>query len=257
MMYLVLGMHKSGTSLVSQILHRSGIHMGEGFDEGGTYDDGNQWERRDAFLINLALCRVREEDYFSLDHYSELREELPEAQEAAMRRMVERYGSSTSDWGFKEPLTCLTYELWKRVLPAHKVIAVYRSPVEVINHYRVPLRDPAQAWRVLRAWSNYNRGMMRAVTASAGDAILIRYEALMRDDREYSRLQEFIGRSLADVRDPSQHRAAARSFFYAPVDRLMGVFSSDRPSKVLENLETLRSQELDRSGGSSMQGLRS
>ena len=34
--YVVLGMHKSGTTLVSQTLHKSGVSMGPEFDEDGT-----------------------------------------------------------------------------------------------------------------------------------------------------------------------------------------------------------------------------
>lgn len=253
MMYVVLGMHKSGTSLVSQILHRSGIHMGDGFEEGGSYDDGNQWERRDAFLINLSLCGAREEDYFSLDHYRILNGDLPEATESAMRRMIDRREGTGTDWGFKEPLTCLTYALWKRALPSHKIVAVYRSPVEVINHYGGSPRRPGRAWKALRAWSNYNRGMMGAVSESGTRSILIRYEDLMRGEHEFSRLQNFLGRKLIDVRNPSQYRAAPKSSLYLPLDRLMSNSSSGRPSKILAQLEALRSQDAGFPGGTPVQ----
>lgn len=49
MIFVVLGMHKSGTTLVSQILHHSGIPMGDGFDENVTYDGGNKYERESTF----------------------------------------------------------------------------------------------------------------------------------------------------------------------------------------------------------------
>jgi hypothetical protein len=240
MIYIVLGMHKSGTTLVSQTLHRSGIDMGDGFEEGGSYDAGNQWERREAFLVNLDLMGCAERDYYSLEHYKEPQGELPKAQESAMKEMVERCEALGEDWGFKEPLTCLTYPMWKQVLPPHKIVAVYRSPLEVMNHYRTPIRRPDRAWRVLRAWSNYNQGMINAVRAEGTEALVIRYEELMRGQDDFGRLQSFVGRDLADARIPGQHRAVPQNPLFAPLDRLIGITSAHRPSEIFRRLESMR-----------------
>jgi len=51
MIYVVLGMHKSGTTLVSQILHRSGIDMGDGFEVG--MDCPN-----DRYVNDEAICQA-------------------------------------------------------------------------------------------------------------------------------------------------------------------------------------------------------
>ena len=64
-------------------------------------------------------------------------------------------------------------------------MAVYRSPIEVMNHYRVTSRTPVWAWRVLRAWSNYNRGVMQAVSEGSPDSLILRYEDLMRGDTDF------------------------------------------------------------------------
>ncbi len=46
MIYVIFGMHKSGTTLVAEMLHKSGINMGD-FDESVSYDIGNQYERNE------------------------------------------------------------------------------------------------------------------------------------------------------------------------------------------------------------------
>ena len=51
MIYIILGMHKSGTTLISQILHKSGINMGN-FNEDVSYDQGNKYERPASQKIN-------------------------------------------------------------------------------------------------------------------------------------------------------------------------------------------------------------
>lgn len=54
MIYVVLGMHKSGTTLVARTLHESGIHMGV-FDESLDYQQGNKYEHREFQEINRRI----------------------------------------------------------------------------------------------------------------------------------------------------------------------------------------------------------
>ena len=51
MIFVILGMHKSGTTLVSQTLHASGINMGD-FDSSLTYDTNNKFERHNTQELN-------------------------------------------------------------------------------------------------------------------------------------------------------------------------------------------------------------
>ena len=240
MIYVVLGMHKSGTTLVSQILHRSGIDMGDGFESGGTYDQGNQWERREAFVVNLGLVGCEEGAYFSLDHYRAPNGPLPPEQAEGMREMVEACQGRGGDWGFKEPLTCLTYPLWRQVLPPHRLVGVYRSPQEVLNHYGAPVYRPDLAWRALRAWSNYNRYLLDAVERAGDGAILLRYEKLMNGSVEFDRLQDFLGRDLVDVRSSGQHRAGSGHPLFRWLDPVMQISGLARPSAIFRRLESFR-----------------
>ena len=244
MIYVVLGMHKSGTTLVSQLLHRSGIDMGDGFEDGRSYDQGNQWERREAYLVNLDLVGGRETAYFSLHHYREIKGLPSSAQASAMREIILRCASKGGHWGFKEPLTCLTYTAWKSVLPPHRVVGVYRNPLEVMNHYMNKYKGGFSradiAWRILRAWSHYNKGMMTAVEAAGPDGIVVRYEELMAEDSDFARLEKFIGLPLVDIRSPAQYRAASKNPLYGLIDPVMGIASGQRPSRILEKLEEMR-----------------
>ena len=55
MIYVVLGMHKSGTTLVAKMLHASGINMGESIDESADYSAGNHYERQSTAELNHVL----------------------------------------------------------------------------------------------------------------------------------------------------------------------------------------------------------
>ncbi len=65
MIYLVLGCHKSGTTLVSEMLHSSGIQM---IDDAGAveetagqsgYDDGRFYERSEWVRLNADILGYR------------------------------------------------------------------------------------------------------------------------------------------------------------------------------------------------------
>jgi hypothetical protein len=159
-----------------------------------------------------------------------------------MKAVVNDCDARYENWGFKEPLTCLTYPLWKKVLPEHRVVGVYRSPVEVMNHYRVSIQQPQLGWRVLRAWQNYNRGLLEALADMGENGLLLRYEELMNGDGEFQRLEKFLERPLEDMRQPSQYRATPRNGLFIPSDCLLGLAQGHRPSSLLRNLEAVRQE---------------
>lgn len=244
MIYVVLGMHKSGTTLVSQILHKSGISMGDEFDESVSYDQGNQWERRESWLINLDLVGCAEPDYFSLDHWKRVVAAPSEPVAAAMDALIARCDRAGGDWGFKDPLTCITYRSWRSRLPAHRLVCVYRSPQEVMRHYGCRWRDPVRAWRVLRAWTSYNQGILDALELAGDGGLLVRYEALMNGDAEFHRLAAFTGRALTDMRRASSYRAKSGHPLHAPESLLMGAVTNRDPRRVLRQLDGVRAAQL-------------
>ena len=243
MIYIVLGMHKSGTTLVSQILHHSGISMGDDFDDSLGYRD-NKYEWREPFLVNLDLLNADEASYYSLDYYEPCTASPSESVQERMASLIEQRESAGGNWGFKEPLTCLTYTQWARVLPAHKIIGVYRDPSQVMSHYKTPNWNPKLGFKVLRAWSNYNRAMLEALHSAAGDSLLLRYEELMTGDAEFGRLEQFLQRSSSDRRKPADFHARTTHSLFAPLDLFMAWMGQPRPSQIVAELDQLRASQL-------------
>lgn len=227
MIVVVLGMHKSGTTLVSETLHHSGIHMADVPDDLG-YDDSNKFERHESQRLNRRVLEpvlVPTRKGFTLRNagvdragYERNLDSLAWVRRTALERRIERFPVSPiadlvselddrhPDWGFKDPRTCLTYGWWRRGLPEHRVVAIYRSFDEVMLRYRAAWTSPIRTARVARNWILHNE-LLIGHLADRDDFVLLRYDELMGDQREFARLGTYLDVELVDRRDPDLYRA--------------------------------------------------
>lgn len=214
MIYVVLGMHKSGTTLVSQILHHSGINMGE-IDPGITYDKGNQYERESTRDINEEI--LGSQDRLSIDIAAPSRLTMTTEHRERMRRLIQTCSREHTDWGFKDPRTTLVYPVWAEVLPEHKLIVVYRSLDELWRRYRPKLyrryRDFKVARKLVQRWYEHNLNILKILQNTSMPALVMEFSELMQSQAEFDRLQAFVGRTLADQRrmDLYRNRQQGRS----------------------------------------------
>ena len=147
MIYAVLGMHKSGTTVLAQTIHASGIDMGT-FDESSTYDQGNHCEREKTQRLNKRLLACGNAHSLTVVQTVSLQDALPTLL-GEMAEAIRKIDEQHESWGFKDPRSCLTLEVWTEQLSEFKVIGIYRHPLEVWHHYihsRNPLTRLA-AWR--------------------------------------------------------------------------------------------------------------
>ena len=203
--YVVLGMHKSGTTLVSEAMHRSGIEMVNDVQEGMSYDAGNKYERQTFQAVNFELLACRDDRSLSIDVHAPLRES--KALFSRAKDLISLQQGRTEHWGFKDPRTTLTYDFWQAILPSHTVVAVYRDPREVWCHYRTRVDDDGYLARVFSHWCAYNARLVEYVENAVGPSIVLRFERLVHENRSWRRLESFLGRKLEDVRRFDLHRS--------------------------------------------------
>lgn len=246
MIYVVLGMHKSGTTLVSRILHASGIDMGD-VDPDVDYDAGNKYERADCLALNLEILGTTTYDVIDL---APGRAVADERQQARMDDLVARCQARHADWGIKDPRLCLTYGLWRPHLPPHRLIVVYRDPAQVWPRFKwrgrrgfaVNLRRAA-AYQ--RRWIEHNRGVLDALAATDLPRIVLSYHELMTGPEEFARLEAFVGRPLADCRESGLYRSRARPDLNLKLAGWwLDVRHGLRCADVLAELAALRQEEL-------------
>ena len=215
MIYVILGMHKSGTTLVSQILHHSGINMGDDIDTTVSYDRGNKYERKSTLSLDLDILGLK--DNRIIDYGAPGALYMNDAQRARMREIIKNCNQTYDDWGFKDPRASLVYPLWASELPEHKVIAVYRSPSEIwprFRHRRLThrYRNLVRAWQLMKRWCEHNSNILSYLRNTDMEFMVINYRDLMSDDAEFERLQEFVGIKLTDWRNKKLYRGRSEEY---------------------------------------------
>lgn len=190
MIVIVMGMSKSGTSLVSKTLHHSGINMAPrclGNYAKSTYEDPR---------IQKLLTKM-----VGVDKLRSLW--LPTSIDVSDKiiNAIKKYIASRSgDWGCKQPYMTLCYHIWKKYLPKHIAIGIKRSQEGLIQHYtkrgkswaQQPNRD-----KILRVQNVHN-----IIMESHGIPI-IKFEDFIKKGPIV--LEKIIGRKLKDVRDGKKH----------------------------------------------------
>lgn len=202
----VLGMHRSGTSLTAQVLHRLGVHLGNPLNIAGPHpaNASGFWENIRLKDINEAILALRGGTWFAprrLRGRWRRDGRLAPLEERARRVLEEEFGRSRR-WGWKDPRNCITLPFWQRLLPPMRYVLCVRHPVSVARS--LAARDGLSPLRSLRLWWLYNAAALRH--AEQRRLLVVHYEGYFRDpDAVVEALARFIG-----VRPPEAGAAMAR-----------------------------------------------
>jgi hypothetical protein len=150
---VIIGAHRSGTSIICEALRRNGLYLGNRLDhhaESQAIVEINEkllrtakasWSQPERFLEQLASNSAFLDDAIHWLH-----------SELAGLRFVRRYlGTDVFKrffrkplvWGFKDPRNTVTLPVWLGLFPDAKVIHIYRHGIDVAEslHLRERERD--------------------------------------------------------------------------------------------------------------------
>jgi hypothetical protein len=137
---IVIGMHRSGTSLVARLLSQAGVHLGadsNAHEESGFFRELNKEVFRAAHADwdwPLAVGPALEDETLRSNLVAHLAEAC--ASKAARAFLGRRFGradlrAQAGPWGWKDPRNTCTLPLWLEVFPDARVVNVYRDGVDV------------------------------------------------------------------------------------------------------------------------------
>jgi len=160
---VVLGMHRSGTSAVTRILNLLGADVGPEDDLLTEYDNpSGHWESKALVACNDRILAAFGRSW-DFPPWLEPGWELSPRAERLVPDMADTFAGvfSSDPWVWKDPRTCLTFPLWRRVLgPSVRVVLVLRDPGAVVSS--VKRRDGLPTVYGTGLWHRYVRVAVRA-----------------------------------------------------------------------------------------------
>jgi GT2 family glycosyltransferase/glycosyltransferase involved in cell wall biosynthesis len=194
----IAGAHRSGTSLVTRLLHRCGLELGRKSDLMPPQADNPEgfWEHLGFVALNDELLSQlggawdlppNADENFTAPGLDPLRKKA--------RLLIERFASA-SLWGWKDPRNSLTLPFWRDLLPRLKTLIIVRNPLEVA--YSMRERNGTSYSFGLRLWQIYNRRLSEA--ANAQERLVTHYDLFFDDpETELRRIAHFVGLPDAEV----------------------------------------------------------
>jgi hypothetical protein len=203
---VVLGFHRSGTSMVTRMLNLLGVELGDASQllEPEERDNARgYWEPRWMIELNeelLAQLGAGPFRSFAPEPGWELAPKLDPLRERA-RKHLESHFASTRTWGWKDPRTSLTLPFWRTVVeqPMAFVICV-RSPADAVASALKRGLVDIHRWEYAERWLDYTAASLD--NTEADERLLVFYEDALHDPAgETRRLAAFIG-----TEEPSPER---------------------------------------------------
>jgi Sulfotransferase family len=140
---IILGMHRSGTSMLTRILRRQGVFLGhkiQSDDEAMFFVELNRWILRvggtDWDHPEPALQMLRQKDHVDriADYLATRMSGIRTHEYLGPRLPGARAEVGTHLpylWGFKDPRTSITLPVWLKVFPEAKLLRIQRHGIDV------------------------------------------------------------------------------------------------------------------------------
>jgi hypothetical protein len=272
---IIIGMHRSGTSLIAGLLHKAGIFMGY------KQDDNNEsvfFQRLNEFLFRQANASWdNPHNFLFIDQsFKDYARGLIELHLKGLRRVQYlgplrffRYKTIKDidfPWGWKDPRNTFTVDIWKEIFPEARIVHVFRNPVDVaesLKNREHRLRNkglglkarvkefllkgkvyPCWSVRVLdilegiNLWRQYTEKAL-SLDKEFGDRILhIRYETLLETPEEsFKRILKFAGFDMSkDISNIVREVKKDRRYAFLNNGELLSVYEK---IKDLESVKRL------------------
>lgn len=193
---VVLGMHRSGTSVITRSLQIMGVGLG---DRLMPPVEGNNakgfWEDVDLNALNIEMLNTVDSDWFYVQAIKSIDIEILHKQGYFLRavELLREKVSSSAIFAFKDPRVAKLLPFWKDAfthcnLDVDYVLAV-RNPLSVVKS--LMKRDALDAEQSYLLWLSY---VITSLTYSAGKKrVFVDYDRLIKSpDNELNRVVKYL-----------------------------------------------------------------
>jgi hypothetical protein len=221
---ILIGMHRSGTSILSLLLHQLGIYMGQrqSINAESLFfqrinrkifkEAGGRWDNIIPVIKKMSCpefvsnqSKILKEKLFGHLHILNF---FNKKQQIKLRLHM-----NSEKWGWKDPRNSITFPIWLRIFPKAKLIHVIRNGIDVAIslHRREIMRkhtDPDLSSNChsflycFRLWEQYvQTAQQYAMELPQQQYLQVHYEELLIDPkRELGRIFYFIDKEVKTSR---------------------------------------------------------
>ena len=210
---MIAGMHRSGTSLISQWLHRCGLELGNNLVEADSGNKDGHFE--DSEFVGLHSRLLKKKKLSKWGFVDKPIESFKSDDLAAVEELVSRKNREHNQWGWKDPRTALFLPLYEKLLPEATTLIIVRNYKSSVNSLltrdfkmqeesygrkrglsklkwnlfkRMPLEQHfiRKAEHYLRTWTCYHEQILKHIQKKPpGQTLLVHYEDLLEYDGLY------------------------------------------------------------------------
>lgn len=216
---IVIGMHRSGTSLLSSLLKGAGVHMGAQLS---SHVESLFFQHINRSILSRYKSRWDdvEEIVTALKQPAILMKEANHVRDCLYKddgfrnslglknSLLLKVGINRVKWGWKDPRNTITLPVWLKIFPKAKVIHIVRNGIDVaISLLRRELgrnintgipQDAAIKNKTLsdfsQLWALYTEtGFNNMASVAKENKLVVRYEDLLAQKRIFYDILRFIG----------------------------------------------------------------
>lgn len=139
---IIMGMHRSGTSLIARVLDECGLFLGKDLEanyesiffltinEWLLRQSGGAWDNPEPFDIILKNPELRQ---LIVDHLKYKIASLKVIHYTGIKKYLQGKNPLNMDihWGWKDPRNIFTMPIWLDIFPEAKIINIYRHGIDV------------------------------------------------------------------------------------------------------------------------------
>lgn len=266
---IVLGMHRSGTSLVSSWLNKCGLNLGDHclggdkFNKEGHFEDLDFLHLHEEVLSYYKIIRTGLIPPFNFklseDYYKKLTDN------------IKFKNSQHRQWGWKEPRTCLFLDFYQEAIPDAKYVIVYRNYQFVVEslcrrefnilnskynaldkkeqklHYEYfeeRVKEIQMATQVyLSTWIRYNKNLLKLMNSvDKNNYVIVKYDRLVENDKTvFEKLKEWKFKlkyiPFSSIFDTAQMNQSLPDIVFPPEMERKAIDVYDEMSRLLKKNE--------------------
>lgn len=207
---IVTGMHRSGTSLITQWLQKCGLHIGDHLLGADTGNDNGHFEDLDFLNSHKAILKSQRlsDNGFTIAPLKP----LSYSDVDRLKDIISYKNGFNAQWGWKDPRTCLFLDTYHALLPEAFYFVVLRDYASVISsliHRMYKQKDEKYSvkkgvggfvWKhftrknkmeqlrkkytqhFLQVWINYNQAILQHINCLPPEQYMVADYTVLKDN---------------------------------------------------------------------------